>query len=165
MSACCEPTPQGAFSNKPSGMQPQVYRGIARDGGYDNVTRDGQAYPSNYQPSETNYRTQSPFMSGRSERREPVTNWGAKGVPASFDAHRSPPRVSGTFDVNGAYESQRRETGNYASQVCSTSRTSHARSDSALLQAQQYWRTDCSSMRPHFHTRPQNPGVLPVMTS
>lgn len=118
ISACCEPTPQSAFINKPGGMQPQVYRG--REGGYNNVTREGKAYPSNYEPSETAYHTQSPFMSGRSvpERREPVSNWGGKGVPVSFDAHRSPPRAGGTFDANGAYESQRRDTANYSSQVC-----------------------------------------------
>ena len=118
ISACCEPTPQSAFKSGGMQPQPQVYRGRGREGGYDNVTREGKAYPSNYEPSETAYHTQSPLMSGRSvpERREPVSNWGEKGVPVSFDAHRSPPR--GTFDANGAYESQRRDTANYSSQVC-----------------------------------------------
>jgi len=116
MSACCEPTPQGAFANKPGGMQPQVYRGVGRDSGYSNVTRDGQAYGSNYQPSsDAAYRTQSPLAA----KRDPVTNWGDKGVPASFDAHRSPQRPGGTFDASGAYDSQRRgDSGNYSTQVC-----------------------------------------------
>ena len=115
MSACCEPTPQGAFAHKPDGVQPQVYRGMARDSGYSNVTREGQTYASNYQhSSDATYRTQSPLAM----KRDPVTNWGDRGVPASFDAHRSPPQ-GGTFDASGAYESQRRgDSGNYSTQVC-----------------------------------------------
>ena len=101
MSGCCEPTPQGSFA-KAAG-------------------KEGHTYPPGQTPV---YHTQGPYsVSREGVGRTPVTNWGDKGVPVSFEAQRSQSTVDwgvnpgGTFDANGAYES-RRGANTLSSQVC-----------------------------------------------
>jgi hypothetical protein len=102
--SCCEPTPQGAFKNaprSPRGISKQQAQSMV----HDSVV--GEAWPV---------------------KPDSVTNWGAKGVPAHFDAKSASESSSpagrwgvvpvASFDSNGAYESQRQslEPG-YSSQV------------------------------------------------
>ncbi len=99
--SCCEPTPQGGFKNAPV-----VNKAFTK------------------QRMQT--ATEAPFPDADAEalraRRDPVTNWGAKGVPANFDAQPGPERwgvaPGASFDANGAYETHRRGvSATYSSQV------------------------------------------------
>jgi len=102
--SCCEPTPQGAFKNaprSPRGISKQQAQSMVHD------PTMGEAWPG---------------------KRDSVTNWGAKGVPAHFDAKSASESSSpagrwgvapvASFDSNGAYESQRQSADlRYLSQV------------------------------------------------
>jgi len=102
--SCCEPTPQGGFKNAPI-----VNKAFSKQ----RLQTGGEA------------RLPDAEAEAWHARRDPVTNWGAKGVPANFDAQPGPDRwgvaPAASFDAAGAYETHRRGTynvsANYSSQV------------------------------------------------